>query len=258
MDSETFDRLIRVVASHGTRRAALGALLGAALLGTALLEPAAQARKKPGTRRRTGKPAGSKTDPGTDPTDPRSLAKQKPPEEPQEEIPVDAVPAEEPRKATKAKRRIAGEVAAEEVTAAAACRPPEQPCGRGGQCCTKQCRGGKCAPCPNGARFLPAPDLHCWMSWGSNGDANGKINLPVGVAVGGNGHVYVGDTFNDRIQVFNATGGFVRKWGSQGSGNGQFQGPLGVAVSGTGDVYVADQGNHRIQQFTATGGFIRT
>jgi hypothetical protein len=62
-----------VVSSHGTRRAALGALLGAALLRTVLLEPAAQARKKLGSRRRTGKPAGSKKDPGTDPTDPRSL-----------------------------------------------------------------------------------------------------------------------------------------------------------------------------------------
>ena len=55
---------------------------------------------------------------------------------------------------------------------------------------------------------------------------------------------------NNRVQVFDAAGRFIRKWGSEGTGDGQFDSPAGIAVDGTGKVYVTESGNARVQVFT--------
>ena len=94
-------------------------------------------------------------------------------------------------------------------------------------------------------------------SWGSYGSADGQLNYPKDLAVDGQGNVYVADSYNHRVQVFDAQGRFLRKWGSQGTLPGQFQEPWGIAVDDSGDVYVADTWNHRIQKFDVQGQFIR-
>ena len=87
---------------------------------------------------------------------------------------------------------------------------------------------------------------------------NGTFNVPFGVAVNSfNDNVYVADTNNNRIQVFDGNGNFITSFGSAGSGNGQFSFPFGVAVNpSTGNVYVADTFNNRVQVFDSTGTFI--
>lgn len=93
--------------------------------------------------------------------------------------------------------------------------------------------------------------------WGSDcfvhdedpGTCDGKFNAPSGIAVDVAGNVYVADTGNNRIQVFDPSGVFIKKWGSEGSGDGQFLRPKGIAVDYAGNVYVADTFNHRIQKF---------
>ena len=70
-----------------------------------------------------------------------------------------------------------------------------------------------------------------------------------GRAIDGEGNVYVADSWNHRIQVFDPQGRFLRKWGTEGEENGQFADPKGLATDGDGNVYVADSGNHRIQVF---------
>ena len=82
------------------------------------------------------------------------------------------------------------------------------------------------------------------------------FNNPFGVAVESEGHIYVADTYNYRIQCFTQDGMFVAQWGSQGSGEGQFAGARSVAVDNKGNVYVADTDNHRIQKFTGEGQFV--
>jgi tripartite motif-containing protein 71 len=79
---------------------------------------------------------------------------------------------------------------------------------------------------------------------------------PFGIAVEGNGNVYVADSSNCRIQKFTPNGQFLTKWGSEGGGDGQFDGPFGIAIDGNGNVYVADTYNDRIQKFNPEGEFI--
>jgi predicted membrane-bound mannosyltransferase/sugar lactone lactonase YvrE len=100
------------------------------------------------------------------------------------------------------------------------------------------------------------------LAWGSYGaSANGQIaapgtfNEPWGIAVGPDGSVYVADTWNHRIQKFDANGKFLLTWGHEGQGD-QFDalwGPRAVAVDGAGRVFVADTGNKRIAVFDANG-----
>ena len=94
--------------------------------------------------------------------------------------------------------------------------------------------------------------------WGSMGSDDGQFKYPAGVAVDGNGNVYVVDGQNNRIQKFDGNGTFITKWGSKGSGDGQF-GDLtreGIAVDSKGNVYVVDYDNKRIQKFDGNGTFI--
>ena len=77
----------------------------------------------------------------------------------------------------------------------------------------------------------------------------GEGHLLVGLAIDGDGNVYVADWENDRIQVFDPQGRFLRKWGEEGDGDGEFLHPIGLAIDGDGNVYVAEDENHRIQVF---------
>jgi uncharacterized protein (TIGR03663 family) len=95
-------------------------------------------------------------------------------------------------------------------------------------------------------------------SWGGPGPQAGMFSAPKGLAVDGAGNVYVADSQNHRIQVFDADGGFLREWGGQGAEPGRLNEPWGVAVSPEGEVAVADTWNHRIQVFDAQGNWLRS
>jgi DNA-binding beta-propeller fold protein YncE len=98
-------------------------------------------------------------------------------------------------------------------------------------------------------------------TWGqkSTNEANpaaGTFNEPWGIAVDRQGNVYVADTWNHRIQVFDANGSFLRAFGAPGQveqGPAYFWGPRGVAVDSQGRVYVTDTGNKRVEVFDASG-----
>jgi sugar lactone lactonase YvrE len=102
---------------------------------------------------------------------------------------------------------------------------------------------------PAGATFL--------RSFGTEGTANGQFRWPIGVATDGKGNVWVSDFFNNRIEKFNESGGYLSQFGSAGAGNGQFVYPYGVAVDPKGHVWVADDENNRIQEFSESDSFIR-
>jgi DNA-binding beta-propeller fold protein YncE len=104
------------------------------------------------------------------------------------------------------------------------------------------------------------PDGTVARTWGREGTGDGQFKEPWGVAVSPDGSVFVSDTWNHRVQKFDAEGRFLMKWGGTeiGTETGRFYGPRGIAVSPGGDVLVADTGNKRIQVFSQDGVFRKT
>jgi predicted membrane-bound mannosyltransferase/sugar lactone lactonase YvrE len=72
---------------------------------------------------------------------------------------------------------------------------------------------------------------------------------PRGIAVSEDGRVFLADTGNKRIVVFDEDGNYLTEFGSAGFDPGQFDEPVGVAVANDGTVYVTDTWNQRIQSF---------
>ncbi|MBP2002493.1 streptogramin lyase, partial [Paenibacillus shirakamiensis] len=99
-----------------------------------------------------------------------------------------------------------------------------------------------------------------WSEWrkssgaGVTGSGLGEFNFPNGMAVDSSGNIYVGDTFNHRIQKLTLSTNTWSEWkkvgGGSGSGLGEFNNPRGVALDSNGNVYVADSANYRIQKLT--------
>ena len=94
---------------------------------------------------------------------------------------------------------------------------------------------------------------------GVAGSANNQFYDPSGVAVDAN-YIYVADTLNNRVQVFNrGTRAYVVSvGGSWGNGAGQLKNPSDVAVDASGNLYVADYENQRVQQFNTSRSLSRT
>lgn len=96
------------------------------------------------------------------------------------------------------------------------------------------------------------------LDWGAvgqfaPGDPNGAGVFfgPRGIAIGPEGHVYVTDTGNKRVQVFDDQGNFLWEFG------GQLNEPVGIAISAAGEVFVADTWNRRVQVFSTQGEPLR-
>jgi uncharacterized protein (TIGR03663 family) len=81
----------------------------------------------------------------------------------------------------------------------------------------------------------------------------GRFYGPRGLALDAQGQLYVADTGNKRIQVFDAEGRFLRQFGGAGALPGQLNEPVGMAFDSQGTLFVADTWNRRVQQLTAEG-----
>ncbi len=79
-----------------------------------------------------------------------------------------------------------------------------------------------------------------------------NLQRPLGVTTASNGEVYVTDSVNHSVAVFDPRGKFKRKFGGLGANQGQFNYPISVIVSGS-KVYVADFYNERVQVLTENG-----
>lgn len=85
---------------------------------------------------------------------------------------------------------------------------------------------------------------------------NGGFNKPMEVTVAGN-KIYVTDTGNKRVQVFDRDGNPITQFGKAGSKAGEFSFPYGIAGDSKGLIYVSDMNNGNVSVFDSTGRFIR-
>jgi len=101
------------------------------------------------------------------------------------------------------------------------------------------------------AVYTPEGDLI--RSFGSPGNALGKLNSPLGVAVDfETGNIIVCDSGNCRVQTFTPLGESIQVFGSSQT----FQGPWGLAVDKTGKIAISNQLAHNIQIYTRKGQFL--
>ena len=100
-------------------------------------------------------------------------------------------------------------------------------------------------------------ELPALQAWGSEGATEGRFLEPRDIAISPQGQVYIADSGNHRIQVFDQNGNFLKAWGGvEGAGPGELTEPWGIAVGPNGNIYVADTWNHRVQIFDEDGNFI--
>jgi DNA-binding beta-propeller fold protein YncE len=87
--------------------------------------------------------------------------------------------------------------------------------------------------------------------WGYFGQAEAPEAFwgPRAIAVDLEGRVFVTDTGNKRIVVFDRDGNFLTQFGTVGLNLGEFDEPVGLAADTEGRIYVADTWNQRIQVF---------
>jgi streptogramin lyase len=127
------------------------------------------------------------------------------------------------------------------------------------------CGGGKSSTGPAGAKVTTIAG-----SAGPSGstDAIGtaaRFFQPGGIAIDGNGNLYVSDTYNSTIRKLTKNGtaytvttiaGSVLSTGSTngvGLTQAKFNYPEGIAVDSNGDLYVADTNNCSIRKLTKNG-----
>lgn len=95
------------------------------------------------------------------------------------------------------------------------------------------------------------------QSGSSVSSAPSQFYGPRDLAVDTDGTIYVTDTGNKRIQVFDSSFGYLRSFGGPGIIEGRMEEPVGLAIGPDSLIYVADTWNDRIQVFTLQGVFAR-
>ena len=93
---------------------------------------------------------------------------------------------------------------------------------------------------------LPAGNLK--LSFGSQGEEEGQFWFPNGIAVDSQGRIYVADSNNGRMQVFDKDGKFLFKI-SRGMSPGDLSIPRGIAVDSENRLLIADTSRGAVQAY---------
>ncbi len=88
-------------------------------------------------------------------------------------------------------------------------------------------------------------------------DRKYSLHNPFDVAVNPAGDVYIVDSGNHRVMVYDSRGRYKSILGTGGSGPGSFNAPIAIDIAEDGKIYTASRNNNRVQMFTAEGRFQR-
>ncbi len=94
------------------------------------------------------------------------------------------------------------------------------------------------------------------FEFGGEGEADGQLCRPWGVACSKDGLILVANRSNNRIEVYRPDGRFHYNFGAAGKGPGQFDRPASVCCDRMNRAIVADKDNHRVQVFTVDGQYL--
>jgi dipeptidyl aminopeptidase/acylaminoacyl peptidase len=94
--------------------------------------------------------------------------------------------------------------------------------------------------------------------FGDENDDNYLFYEPVAIAADKQGNIYVLDSKNFRVQVFDSDRKFLRSFGRRGQGPGDLGRPECIDLDDAGNVYVGDPGNGRIEVFDPSGVRLRS
>lgn len=82
-------------------------------------------------------------------------------------------------------------------------------------------------------------------SFGIYGRGNEYLNNPKGIAIDNKGRLYIADSGNDCIKIFDLYGGYEKTIGAN-----KLKSPSGVSIDRHNNIYVADTGNNSIKVFS--------
>ncbi|CAF0879676.1 unnamed protein product, partial [Brachionus calyciflorus] len=94
---------------------------------------------------------------------------------------------------------------------------------------------------------------------GKQGKENGEFTWPLDCCINNfNSHVYVTDSSNHRVQIFDQEGNFLKSFSRPGSRDGELNSPAGIFIDSMSNIFVVDRLNHRIQIFDRYCRFLRS
>jgi DNA-binding beta-propeller fold protein YncE len=100
---------------------------------------------------------------------------------------------------------------------------------------------------------LNRQDGNLLFRFGKNGQGQGEFNYPTNIFIGIDGLIYITDSMNFRIQIFDRDGKFLSSFGNPGDGPGDLSKPKGIAVDSDGNIYIADAHFDNVQIFDKSG-----
>ncbi|WML59060.1 6-bladed beta-propeller [Neobacillus sp. PS2-9] len=90
---------------------------------------------------------------------------------------------------------------------------------------------------------------------GKPGKNDGELSAPNGITADEDGNIYVVDTANQRVQIFNKQGKFVKIINGSNNGKGEsiFVNPRGIGIDSRGIMYVVSNLTHLVYGFDKDG-----
>ncbi len=105
-------------------------------------------------------------------------------------------------------------------------------------------------------RVINASSGEPLFDFGKRGKDPGDFNFPRDMVVGKDGRLYIVDSGNFRVQIFDREGKFLKTFGSIGRQLGQFARPKEIATDSAGNIYVVDTAFGNFQIFNSEGDML--